>query len=164
MPSRSLVGAALLLLALPAAASSASPARVAARCSTSALTLRLRAAGAAAGSTYYRLALTNRSSATCSLFGYPGVSAVRAGGAQLGSPARRNPQHPARLVVLRQGATAVAIVQVVDVHNFPPAVCRARRAAGLRIYPPGSYTSKVVPVRFPVCSTSRASLSVEAVA
>jgi len=119
--------------------------------------------GAAAGSTYYRLELTNRSARACSLFGYPGVSAVTSRGAQIGSPAHRNPQHSSRLVVLRRGATATAIVQVVDTHNFPPALCRARTAAGVRVYPPGSYASKIVPFRFSVCSTARSSLSVEAV-
>jgi hypothetical protein len=118
----------------------------------------------AAGSRYFRLELTNRSSRACSLFGYPGVSAVTSGGSQIGAPARRNPQHPSRLVTLRRGGTATAVVQVVDTHNFPRAVCRARVAAGLRVYPPGAYGSKIVPLRVSVCSTARSSLSVEAVA
>jgi hypothetical protein len=160
--SVAVAAASLLLLVLPSAAAAA-PRHAVASCATGALALRVAPGGAAAGSTYHRLELTNRSPRGCSLFGYPGVSAVSSHGAQIGSPARRNPQHPSRLVVLRPGATATAIVQVVDTHNFPPAVCRARAAVGLRVYPPGAYASKVVPFRLSVCSTARASLSVEAV-
>jgi hypothetical protein len=158
------VALALLLLALPASAAAA-PQHAVGRCATSALTPRIATTpgGAAAGSTYFRLTLTNASSRTCSLFGYPGVSAVTSGGAQIGSPARRNPQHASRLVVLPHGARATAIVQVVDTHNFPPALCRARTAAGLRIYPPGAFASKIVQFRVSVCSTARPSLSVQAV-
>jgi uncharacterized protein DUF4232 len=126
--------------------------------------MRLRGGNAAAGSRYYRLVLTNRSSVSCTLFGYPGVSAVRASGAQLGSPAGRNPQHPARLVLLLPGRKAVAILQFVDTHNFPPGVCRTQRAAGVRVYPPGSFTSRVVAFHFLACSRpGRTFLSVEAV-
>jgi len=160
-----LAAAALLLVGLPTGAAAAAPHHAVARCGTGALALRVRTppGGAAAGSTYYRLTLTNTSSATCTLFGYPGVSAVTSGGAQIGVPARRNPQHASRLVVLPHGAKATAILQVVDTHNFPPALCHARTAAGLRVYPPGSFTSKIVRFRFSVCSTSRSSLSVQAV-
>ena len=66
--------------------------------------------------------------------------------------------------MLRRGARATAVVQVVDTHNFPPAVCRARTATGLRVYPPGAYGWKIVRLRISVCSTARSSLSVQAVA
>ena len=43
--------------------------------------------GGAAGTIYYPLEFTNLSGRTCSLFGFPGVSALDAQGRQLGSPA-----------------------------------------------------------------------------
>jgi hypothetical protein len=161
---RSAAAAALLFLGLSSAAAAA-PQQAVARCGAGALSVQIATTpgGAAAGSTYYRLTLTNASSRTCSLFGYPGVSAVTSGGAQIGSPARRNPQHASRLVVLPHGAKATTIVQVVDTHNFPRALCRARTAAGLRVYPPGAFGSKIVRFHVSVCSTARSSLSVQAV-
>jgi hypothetical protein len=159
--SRSLVAAALLLLALPAAASARSQ-RVAG-CTSGTLKLAVARAGNAAGSAYYRIRFTNLGSAACSLFGYPGVSAVTSAGRQLGMPAGRNPQHAPRLVVLRRRSTASAIVRITDTGVFPQAACRARTAFGLRIYPPGSFASKIVRLSFRACSTGRSYLSVEAV-
>ena len=43
-------------------------------CATTALTASLGPASGAAGSSYYPIEFTNSSSATCSLYGYPGVS------------------------------------------------------------------------------------------
>ena len=40
----------------------------------------------AAGTIYYPLEFTNTSGHACSLFGYPGVSAISRSGQQLGSP------------------------------------------------------------------------------
>ena len=161
MRSRSLVAVALLLLALPAAASAGTQ-RVAG-CTSSTLKLAAAHAGNAAGSAYYTIRFTNLGVAACSLYGYPGVSAVTRAGRQLGVPARRNPQHAPRLVVLRQGATATAIVRITDTGVFPPAACRARAAFGLRVYPPGSFGAKVVRLSFRACTLGRSFLAVEAV-
>jgi len=57
-------------------------------CATSDLMVWLGIPGdGTAGSTYYELELSNISHHTCTLFGFPGVSAVNRSGAQLGSPA-----------------------------------------------------------------------------
>jgi hypothetical protein len=160
--SRSLAAAALLALALPAAASAGAE-RVSG-CSATTLRITVAHGTNAAGSAYYSLRFTNLGSAACSLFGYPGVSAVTSAGRLIGVPAGRNPQHAPRLVVLRRGSTASAIVRITDTGVFPPAACRARAAFGLRVYPPGSFASKVVRLSFRACSTARSSLAVEAVA
>jgi hypothetical protein len=159
--SRSVLSAALLLLALSPAASAGTQ-RVAA-CTPRTLKLAVARAGNAAGSAYYRIRFTNVGSGACSLSGSPGVSAVTSAGRQLGGAAGRNPQHAARLVVLRRGASATAILRITDTAVFPPASCRARAAYGLRVYPPGSFTAQIVRLSFRACSTGRSYLSVEAV-
>jgi hypothetical protein len=108
--------------------------------------------GAAAGTTYYKLEFTNLSARACTLHGYPGVSAIAANGRQLGSPAGRNPAHPSRTVTLAPGASAFAVLQISDAHNFQPAACRRVTAAGLRVYAPGTTGAKTVPFPFLTCA------------
>lgn len=108
--------------------------------------------GAAAGSTYYKLEFTNLSARTCTLRGYPGVSAIGASGRQLGSPAGRNPAHTSRTVTIARGGSAVAVLQITDAHNFPPASCRLVTAAALRVYAPGATQAKTVPFPFLTCA------------
>ena len=123
------------------------------RCSTSGLVVWLDTQGnGAAGSVYYHLKLTNLSVRTCTLFGYPGVSAVDLAGRQLGSAASRNAAHPPHLVTLARGATASAVLQIVQAGNFPASRCRPVTAAGLRVYPPNQTVAKVVPFPFSACS------------
>jgi hypothetical protein len=59
-------------------------------------------------------------------------------------------------VVLRRGATASFVLEMIDVGNFPAARCRSVTAAGLRVFPPHSNASKVIP--FPLQACSRAGL------
>src|SRR5215470_15998251 len=77
--------AALAAPAHPAARAAAAPS-----CATSSLRVWLGVPGdSAAGHTAYQLELSNISGRACTLFGFPGVSAVAAGGRQLGTPAAR---------------------------------------------------------------------------
>ncbi|HST25361.1 MAG TPA: DUF4232 domain-containing protein [Gaiellaceae bacterium] len=133
-------------------------------CATSGLVVWLNTQGnGAAGSIYYQLRLTNLSGRTCTLFGYPGVSAVDLAGHQLGSAARRNPAHRPQHVTLAPGATANVVLQVAEAGNFPPSTCRQVTAAGLRVYPPNQTAAKIVPYPFQACSrTGPVYLSVEA--
>jgi uncharacterized protein DUF4232 len=126
----------------------------AASCSTPRLVVWLATndGGGAAGSFFYTLNLTNLSSDTCTLAGYPGVSAVDLRGRQLGSAAGRNPHEPLRVVTLRAGDTASAVLQISQAANFPSGACHRVTAAGLRVYPPNAFKSKVVPIPFPACS------------
>jgi hypothetical protein len=155
----------LLALAAPnlparAAADSATP-----RCATSNLVVWLDTQGdGAAGSVYYRLEFTNLSNRTCRLFGYPGVSAVDVRGRRLGSRAARNRALTPRPVTLARGASASAVLQIVQADNFATASCRVVLAAGLRVFPPDQTASKVVPFPFRACSrTGPVYLTVQAV-
>ena len=123
-------------------------------CSSRALDVRLntQGSGTAAGSSYYKLEFTNRSAHACTLRGYPGVSAIAANGRQLGSAGGRNPAHATRTVTLAHGGSAVAVLQITDAHNFPPASCRLVTAAGIRVYAPGTTQGKTVPFPFPTCA------------
>jgi Domain of unknown function (DUF4232) len=112
--------------------------------------LGLGEGGAAAGSVYHPLELSNVSRHTCSLHGFPGVSAVRS--RQLGSPAGRDRTHPPRTVTLAPGHTAHAILRIVNVLNCPASRCRPVAAAGLRVYPPNQRAAREIPFAFRACS------------
>ncbi len=60
----------------------------------------------ASGTTYYPLEFTNTGGYTCSLSGYPVVSAISRAGVRLGSPAGRGLLTVAPRVVLAPGVTA----------------------------------------------------------
>jgi hypothetical protein len=149
------VGLALSLFPSPAALASAAP-----PCTTSGLVIWLNEApgGGTAGSIYYRLELTNQSGRTCTLRGYPGVSAVDLRGRPLGAgAAREGSGGTPRLVTLASGrptlangTTATAVLRILDAGAISG--CRPAIAAGLRVYPPGQRSSKVVPFPFEACS------------
>jgi hypothetical protein len=147
------------LTPLPAAAATAP------RGSTAGLVIWLDTQGdGAAGSTYHSLHLTNLSGRACTLRGYPSVAAAALGGGSLGSPASRNPAHPARLVTLAPGASATAVLQIASADNYPRATCRQRTAAGLSVTPPGGAGAQRVPFPFLACARRGPSfLTVQAV-
>ena len=156
-----------LVAALAVTVSQAAPAKAAAApgCATSALVIWLNTTGnGAAGSVYYKLYLTNLSARSCTLRGYPGVSAVNLGGHQLGAGASRETGQRPSVATLPRGATAAAVLRIVEAGNFPASACREVTAAGLRVFPPGQRASKVVPFPFQACSRAGQSvLSVRAV-
>ena len=152
-----LVTCAAVLVPATALASSGSPASAARAavpgCATSGLDVWLDTQGnGAAGTIYYNLEFTNLSGSTCTLFGYPGVSAVSLSGAHLGKAASRDPAFTPHLVTLANGATATAIVGIRQVSILSKAQCKPVTAAGLRVYPPGQTVPKVVPFPFGACS------------
>ncbi len=105
-------------------------------CTSAHLEASLSSGGGAAGTTYYRLRLTNTGSATCHTGGYPGVSLVgNHNGTQIGAPADRK-QQSVRAVTLAPGRTASATLGVGTAENYPPHRCKPAAADGFRIYPP----------------------------
>jgi hypothetical protein len=115
-----------------------------------------------AGSFYYKLEFVNFSGHTCTLAGYPGVSAVSLGGRRIGASAKREVTGRPRTVTLAPEGGATAIVRVVDVGALPSS-CHPTAAAGFRVYPPGETASKVVPYPFRTCANAReSSISVRA--
>jgi hypothetical protein len=131
----------------PASAASATP-----RCASSGLRVWLGVPGeGAAGSIFYELELSNISNHTCTLFGFPGVSAEGLGGSRLGSPAGRSNLDPENLVTLARGATSHVFLQIVDVGVFPPSSCDPVTAIGLRVFAPNTATAAIVPFSFQAC-------------
>jgi hypothetical protein len=104
-----------------------------------------------AGGVDYELQFTNISPRECSLYGFPGVSAVNLAGHRIGNPATRGGA-AGRTVAVAPGATARVQLQVVDTGNFPRSTCRPVTAAGLRVYAAGLRTSDVIPFPVSVCS------------
>jgi len=91
------------------ASASGSAGAAAAACATTALKASTGGAGGgAAGSFYSVIDFTNTSTASCTLYGYPGVSLTTASGAQIGAAATRDTASAPRLVTLAPGATANA--------------------------------------------------------
>lgn len=152
-----LVAAALLAAALisTSAASAATKA-----CSASKLVVWAgeEPGGGTAGSVFYRIEFTNLSSGTCTLFGFPTVSAVNLQGKQIGAPAMHSPGKKVKAVKLAQGQTATAQLQIVDALNFSPNECKPTWAAGLRIGIPGGFGTKSAPLAFQTCRLTSAQI------
>jgi hypothetical protein len=114
--------------------------------------MTLGPAAAAAGHFYRPLVFTNISGASCTLYGYPGVSFVATiGGGQIGAAASRSPARK-RLIVLAPGGKAHALLDLLDVLNFPPSECAASSAHWLKVYPPNQFSASYVPWTAKVCS------------
>jgi Protein of unknown function (DUF4232) len=152
MRSAFIAGVAALALLIGGSSLAATHSSAASRCTTGQLVVWMDTEGnGAAGSVFYKLQFTNLSRHRCTLFGYPGVSAVDLHGHQLGSPAARLHTHPRR-VTLGKGATTRATLQIVEALNFPKSRCHPVKAAGLRVFPPNTRTSRIVPFPFDACS------------
>ncbi|MGB0093045.1 MAG: DUF4232 domain-containing protein [Solirubrobacteraceae bacterium] len=145
-------GAVLIAAAAVSAAASAHSATstAAPKCSAAntQVWLGLGLGGGTAGSTYYPLEFSNVGHHACTLNGYPRVSAYRGGGSQVGPAASRNGQRH-RTVTLAPGATAHAILRILDWG----ALCSSEVVAdGLKVYPPGQTRSEPVPFSFGACA------------
>jgi hypothetical protein len=135
------------------------------RCTTGDLDVWLNTSGnGAAGSSYYNLEFTNLSPHSCTVSGYPGVSAVGFTGQQLGIAASHNAQHAISVITLSSGSanagmqgfqsgnTATVVLAITEAGNYSPSACHAVVAEGLRVYPPDQTASKLVPYPFVACS------------
>jgi hypothetical protein len=158
------VAAALLATAL-IAAPAASAAPLAKPCAPANLVVWAgpQAGGGTAGGFGYEIKFTNLGSATCTLAGFPGVSAVNLKGKRIGAAATHGPGK-VKQIVLAPKQAAIATLQIADALNFPKAKCSPTMAAGLRVALPGGSGAKVAPVAFETCAKATAkTLSVSAV-
>jgi len=121
----------------PAVAPPSSTAAGTQACATSSLQVKLGVGQGYAGGVYEVIDFTNRSGSACTLYGYPGVSLVSGPPyTQIGLAAKRSTTTPKTLVTLAPGATANALLQIVDALNYPSATCGPTKATALKIYPP----------------------------
>jgi hypothetical protein len=140
-------------LAAPAHPGSASAPAALPQCTQGDLTTWVGIPGdGSAGHTNFQLELSNTAGPTCTLFGYPGVSAIGRNGHQVGSAAIRNASHSKRVVVLPRGATAHVELAITDVSVFSRSSCHPVTATGLRVIAPGSFGSQTVPMTFRACA------------
>jgi hypothetical protein len=117
------------------------PAGGPATCRVDQLDTSLSDGNGAAGSTYFTIDFTNRSTSACVLDGFPGVSYVsRPDSDPIGSPAQRDGDSFGP-VTLHPGDTAFAQLRAANVENYPAATCTPMPASGIRVYPPNSRDS-----------------------
>jgi Protein of unknown function (DUF4232) len=119
-----------------------------------------------AGGVDVTIGFTNTSSATCTLYGYPGVSLVSGPSPykQIGLAAKRNSTTPVKLITLAPGATANALLQIVDALNYPSSACSPTTATDLRIYPPNQLDPLYLATTAQGCSKNSQVLFISAVA
>jgi hypothetical protein len=91
----------------------------------------------AAGTIYFPLEFTNLSHRTCTLYGFPGVSAISGTGQQLGSPAAWDHGVSASTVTLAPGGTGYALLEYSDVITGDCPAASKVTASDLLVYPPG---------------------------
>lgn len=115
------------------------------QCTADQLTAALGGGDAAAGNLYSYLVITNHSNAACHVNGFPGLSMLDAGGRQIGAPATRE-QIAHQPVILAPGEAASDTIHTIDQQG----TCLPT-SASLRIYPPGSRASLVIPGQLTNC-------------
>lgn len=114
--------------------------------------------GGFAGGYLLPLEFSNVGHRTCTLYGYPGVSAYRGALRQVG-PAASRMREPHAMVTLAPRATGHASLRITDWG----AVCSSPVSAdGLKVYAPGQRAAKTIGTPVTVC-VNRAVLAVGAV-
>jgi hypothetical protein len=133
-------------------------------CPNGSLQVKLGPAQGYAGGVYEVIDFTNTSGVTCTLFGYPGVSLVSGPPyAQIGLAAKRTSTAPVKQITLAPGATASALLQIVDALNFPAATCNPVKSTHLRVFPPNWTASVYLPYTSEGCAKPVQTLFIGAV-
>lgn len=151
--------------ATPSVSRITSPAGSTPTCRTSQLSVRVGKSGAAAGTAYQPIVLTNHGSSACAMRRYPGVAFVAPDtGRQVGSAACHDPQQPGTTIRIAPASSASALLGIATYQNFPPKQCLSHPVSGLRIYPPGNTAAAYVPFESATaaCSTKVKQLNVAA--
>jgi len=117
------------------------PSAATGRCASSGLSISLgRGARVTTVVTRYPLDFTNVSGASCTLAGYPEVTAYEGNKVPVGAAAGRDQSVAARRIVLAPGQTAHATLDAA----VPAARCGPVRATGLRVVTPGQTGARYV--------------------
>jgi len=104
------------------------------------------------GGTYYTLEFTNVSARTCSLYGYPEVSAYADERTQIGSAAAHDTSVRPQPVTLAPGQTAHSVLRVTSTETFEPTSCAQVTAPELRVMLPDQDRPAFVPIHLSACS------------
>jgi hypothetical protein len=128
-------------------------------CATRDLKATVGIAQGAAGSVYQVIDFTNIGTASCSLYGYPGIAL--AGGSpvtQIGAAASRSPQAGPALVTLKPGAVANTLLRITQAQNYPTSKCSPTASTYLQIYPPNQTTPIYLAYASTGCSSTAVNL------
>ena len=128
-------------------------------CATRDLKATVGVAQGAAGSVYQVIDFTNIGTASCSLYGYPGIAL--AGGSpvtQIGMAASRSPQAGPALVTLKPGAVANTLLRITQAQNYPTSKCSPMASTYLQIYPPNQTTPIYLGYKSTGCSATGVNL------
>ncbi len=99
-----------------------------------------------AGQSYAKITFTNTAATSCTLAGYPGVSYVKAAGAQSGDPARRTGAGYHTVTLAAHGGHASAVMHDSNgLGGYSPAQCDLTSVKGIRVYPPGEKAAMYIP-------------------
>jgi len=128
-------------------------------CATRDLKVTVGVAQGAAGSVYQVIDFTNIGTASCSLYGYPGIAL--AGGSpvtQIGQAASRSPQTAPALVSLAPGDVANTLLRITQAQNYPTSKCNPMASTYLQIYPPNQTTPMYLGYKSTGCSAMSVNL------
>ena len=128
-------------------------------CATRDLKATVGIAQGAAGSVYQVIDFTNIGTASCSLYGYPGIAL--AGGSpvtQIGAAASRSPQAGPALVTLKPGAVGNTLLRITQAQNYPTSKCSPMASTYLQIYPPNQTTPIYLGYKSTGCSATGVNL------
>ncbi|GAB2461008.1 DUF4232 domain-containing protein [Streptosporangium sandarakinum] len=144
--------------AVPAAGAAAALSDAAApgRCRTGALSARVGRVDAGAGQRHAPLVLTNGSTRTCWVYGFPGLVTIDRNGDALRTRPRRENVRPQR-VTLRPGASAHFRMHWTEVPSGRETTCPA--SARLMVIPPDETSYLTVPFSARVCDDGRIDLT-----
>ena len=128
-------------------------------CATENLQIKTGSSQGAAGSLYLSINFTNASSASCTLYGYPGVSlAAGSPAVQVGAAAVRSTTAAPAVVTLAPRQTANALLRIVQALNYPQPTCSPTATTYLRIYPPNETQSVLLPFKSMGCTSDSVKL------
>ncbi|WP_298207981.1 DUF4232 domain-containing protein [Ferrimicrobium sp.] len=106
------------------------------RCRSTNLVAHMVSVEGAAGSTIRTYTLVNTGTNTCTLYGYPGLQLLGAGGTKLATHVIRTPA-PERSVKLAHGASVSFLMQFADSTGYGNESCPT--SSSLEITPPNDY-------------------------
>ncbi|HSX07687.1 MAG TPA: DUF4232 domain-containing protein [Candidatus Saccharimonadales bacterium] len=104
------------------------------------LTLSQGSSSGAAGTIYKHAVLTNSSSTTCTITGYPGVFMRDASNMQVGGGAAANALYAVTTVTLSPGGQAHSVVAFPQQGNFDPGAC-SPLGSSMQMFVPGLATA-----------------------
>lgn len=110
--------------------------------------------GGAAGHVYYKLSVKNKTTKSCILDGYPGVSMVVAADKKaLGAPADRDSSAPSKgAITLAPGESAAAVLRYTQAANYQN--CQQVFADAVMVYPPSATDTLLIPQNLTACSNA----------